>query len=210
MNGIVVSSVDRVDGRLDVADVLAATTLSVGINGLALHMQREEALSDWACPYCDFNKMASPMSQLQVVASQVGLPVARVLELDGSHGRLTDADIALVVAAAKIRPEQAAELIGRRLDDLVQRIYAEATVPVAGQMPVAVSAPYVSWMGGVLIAAELAKAARGLPLLDRRINLDLSGVPLGVASRKPKDTSGQCVCASPWRRRWLDKLYGQK
>ena len=48
--GVGVSSVDRVDSRLQVADVMAATTLSVGVDGLALHLQREQLGDDWCLP----------------------------------------------------------------------------------------------------------------------------------------------------------------
>lgn len=205
--GIAVSSVDRIDGRLDVADVLAATVVSVGVAGLALHAQLEHTYDDYACPYCDFAGEALPMNRIEVIAAQVGLSVARVAALELERGLLDEGDVAAAVAAGRIRAEGASFLVGRRLDDLVRRAYAEVSVPVAGGAPAAVSAPYVSWMGGVLIAAELAKAARGMNPLDRRVDLDLSGVPLGVQSRKPRNPSGSCLCSSPKRNSWAAKLY---
>lgn len=207
--GIAVSSVDRVDGRLDVADVLARTTLSVGVAGLALHAQIEHCFDEFACPYCDFAGEAAPMTLIQARAQQVGLSPARVAQLDLGGAVLGPDDIATAVASGRIRPEQADELVGRRLDDLVRRAYAEATITVSGGERAFVSAPYVSWMGGVLVAAELAKVARGLPLLDRRVDLDLSGVPLGVQSRRPRNRAGTCVCSSPKRQAWVSRLYGQ-
>lgn len=206
-DGIVVSSVDRVDSRLDVADVLARTTLSVGIDGLALHIQREHPLDEWACPYCDFVSLAPPMTKLQALANMVGLPVVRVAELELEGAVLDADDLAAVAAQGKVHAERAQSLVGRRLDDLRNRVYAEATVPVGGTAPTTVSAPYVSWMAGVLVASELAKAARGLELVDRRVDLDMSGVPLGAVRRRARDSSGHCVCWSPWRRRWATKMY---
>lgn len=209
-DGIAVSSVDRVDGRLQVADALGATTLSVGVDGMALHIQREHPNDEWACPYCQYVSLDPPMGQIDVIANQLGLPPARVarLYLDGEP--LSAEDVAKAVAAQRVRPERIRELIGRRLDDLLRRAYAEASVPQPGAEPAAVSAPYVSWMGGVFVAAELVKAAIGLAMVDRRIDLDLSGVPLGVVRRRPRDATGNCVCSSPVRRRWAAKLYGEQ
>lgn len=208
-SGMVVSSVDNVGGRMDVADVLARTTISVGISGLALHTQLEHCFDEFACPYCDFANEASPMTQIQVRAQQVGLPPARVAKLHLNGAFLEAADVATAVAAGRIRAEQADELIGRRLDDLVRRVYAEATVPIAGEELATVSAPYVSWMAGLLAASEVVKNAQGLPLLDRRIDIDLGGMPLGVQSRRARNRSGNCVCSSPKRKTWAASLYGQ-
>lgn len=72
---------------------------------------------------------------------------------------------------------------------------------------VTVSAPFVSWLAGVVLAAEVDKFARGLPILDRRVELDLSGVPAGVVRRLPPDPTGRCLCQSPVRRRWARALY---
>jgi hypothetical protein len=208
-DGIAVSSVDRVDGRLQVADALSATTLTVGVGGLALHIQREFSFDDRACPYCQYVSVDPPMGQVEVIAQQVGLTPARVALLYLRGDPLNAEDVAGAVATQRIRPERADELIGRRIDDLIRRAYAEATVPQSGGEATAISAPYVSWMGGVFIAAELVKAAMGLPMIDRRFDLDLSGVPLGVVRRRPRDITGNCICASPLRRRWAAKLYGR-
>ena len=207
--GVAVSSVDRVDGRLQVADVMAATTLSVGVDGLALHLQREQLADNWACSYCDYVSLDPPMGQVQVIANLVGLPVHRVarLYLDGEP--LVQADLEQAVAAGRVRPDRIAELAGRRIDDLIRRAYAEATVALPGAGTASVSAPFVSWMCGVLVVAELVKAAVGAPLVDRRVDLDMSGVPLGVIRKRPRDNTGHCTCESPWRKRWAATLYKQ-
>lgn len=205
--GIALSSVDRVDGRADVADVLARTTLSLGVAALALHVQREHPADDAACPYCQYVGVGHPITQVQQVADLTGLPLGRVGELIGG-APLTGDDVAIATSTGRISPAAGGELVGRRLDDLLRRAYAEASVPAAGGEPVMVSAPCVSWMAGVLAASEVAKAAAGLPLVDRRVDLDLSGLPLGAVRRLPRDASGNCLCASPFRQRAARRLYG--
>jgi hypothetical protein len=150
-----------------------------------------------------------PITQLQQIADLTGLPLGRVAELiDGVL--LTGGDVAIAIGAGRISPATGAELVGRRIDDLVHRAYAEVSVPVAGREPVLVSAPCVSWMAGVLAASEVAKAGAGLPLVDRRVDLDLSGLPLGTVRRLPRDRSGRCLCASLFRQRAAGRLYGDR
>ena len=211
VDGFVVSSVDTVAGRLQVADSLAATTLSVGVSGTALHIQREHCFDGWACPYCEFVAAATPLSQAQVHSHMTGLTVERVLQLHLRDEFLSAEDVAKVVVVGKQHPDRANELMGRRLGDLVQRIYAQAALPGAGADPraiTAVSTPFVSWMGGLFVVAELTKAAMGAALVDRRVDLELCGLPLGATSRRPRDPTGQCTCYSPHRRRWATRLYG--
>jgi hypothetical protein len=113
-----------------------------------------------------------------------------------------------VVAAGRTAPENACTLVGRRIDDLIARVYAEATLPSAGSQEgaVAVAAPHVSWFAGVLGAAEVAKLANGLPALDRRVDVDLVGIPQGFTERRPADMSGRCACGSGHRRRWAERF----
>lgn len=207
--GVAVSSVDTVEGRRDVADALALTTLTAGVAGLALHVQVEHPADDLQCPYCQFLDVRSALEQSQILAATVGLPVDRIVQLIDANAVLTAQDIEQAIARGKVHPDNAQELVGRRLADLVRRAYAEAAVPIAdqGAKPAAVSAPYVSWLAGVLLASEVDKQALGLPLLDRRADVDLSGLPLGVTSRHPRDTSGKCLCAQPIRRQWAQRLY---
>ncbi len=206
-DGLALVSVDRVEGRLDAADLLARTTVSAGVAGLALHVQRSIAFDAFACSYCAYVDVAPPMSQVEVYAALTGLEHGRIAQLlDGDE--LDSGDVAAAVSAGKIAGAGAERLVGGRLEDLLHRHYAQARVPMGGEGLVAdVSAPHVSWLGGVLLAAEVVKAAAGLPPLDRRVELDLSGVPLGGWRRPRREASGRCICASPIRRHLANRLY---
>lgn len=205
---IVVSSVDTLDGRLQVADAVARTTLTLGVGGMALHLQRSHHDDELACPFCEYVSAVPALTQTAARAAAVGLTIERVGDLELNHGLLTDGDIHAAVAAGRLDPARAADLVGRRLEDLLRRAYAEASVPTVGGGETRVGAPYVSLMAGVLAAAELVKSAMGIPLVDRRVDIDLTGVPLGVVSRPPRDVSGRCTCSSGLRRRWAARLYG--
>ncbi len=206
-DGVAVSSVDRVDARADVADALARATISVGVGGLAFHVQREHAADALACPYCQYLAVGTPMSQLALYEEQTGIPMARIDQLLGG-ARLDHTDIERAVAAGRIHEEASADMVGRRFEDLVRRAYAQATVRTGAGETVAVSAPSVSWLAGAVVAAEIEKMKKGLPLLDRRIDLDVSGVPTGMVRRVARDRSGRCLCANPFRIRAARRLYG--
>ena len=220
-DGLLVSSVDTLSGRLEVADVLARDTLSIGVAGLSLHAQREPvAAVDRACPYCDFVDAAPPSTQAEVHAAGTGLSVARILELLGrDDARLTAADLDLAVAAGRVPEVRRRQLVGAPLADLVRQAYAEAALAVrtgAGAPPpgggsaqevVAVAAPHVSWFAGTIAAAETIKQLLELPLLDGRVDVDLAGLPPGLLRRMPPDPTGTCLCRSAVRRRWAQRLY---
>jgi hypothetical protein len=105
------------------------------------------------------------------------------------------------------------DLPGGQLGDLLARHYATIGVPASaapGQGATGtarVSAPHVSWLAGTLLATEVVKAAIGMPGLDRRVELDLSGVPLGGWRRPRRDPSGRCPCTHPSRRELARSLY---
>jgi hypothetical protein len=203
----VVSSVDTLDGRLQVADAVARTTLTLGVGGMALHLQRSHHDDELACPFCEYVSAVPTLTQTAARAAAVGLTVERAGQLELNHGLLTEVDVQAAVAAGRLDPARASDLVGRRLEDLLRRAYAEASVPLAGGGEARVGAPYVSLMAGALAAAELLKTAMSIPLIDRRVDLDLTGVPLGVVSRPPRDLTGRCTCSSGLRRRWAARLY---
>lgn len=206
--GLALSSVDTVGGRRDVADLLAETTVSVGVAGLALHVQVEHPADDNACPYCEFVDVRTALEESQVRAELTGLTEHRVIELTAPDATLSEADIAASVGAGRVQAGRAEGLVGRRLEDLIRRVYAQATVPLPNVGATAsVTAPHVSWFGGVLLAAEVDKHALGIPLLQRRADFDLAGVPLGATTVRPRDPTGRCVCAQAARREWAQRLY---
>jgi hypothetical protein len=212
-DGLLVSSVDTLSGRLDVADVLARSTLSIGVSGLALHAQREAFGDGFACPFCDYVSADPPLTQAGVYAQTTGLAVERVLALLQDGARLIEADVDVAISAGKLAADRRTALIGAPLTDLVRQAYAEVEVSGAGDHAVAddvvaVAAPQVSWFAGVLAAVEIVKQLAGLPAVDRRVDVDLSGLPPGLVRRVPRDRTGRCLCCSGVRVRWYRKLYG--
>lgn len=208
VHGLLVSSVDTITGRLEVADVLAQQTLSIGVSGLELHAQRERVDGASACPFCDYVDSAPDMTQAEVYVDMTGLPLARVLQLLDGDGLLCEDDAIAVAAAGKLPAGHAAGLKGQRLEDLMHRMYAEAAITEpSGQAAAAVAFPQVSWFAGVLAAVEVVKQIRGLPQLVGRVDADLGGPPPGVIRVMPSDPSGRCVCHSGARRDAYRRLY---
>nr|BFE63688.1 hypothetical protein GCM10020063_082140 [Dactylosporangium thailandense] len=211
-DGLLIASPDTVGGRRDVADVLARSTLSVGVSGMAFHLARHHAGDGLACPYCEYVSLGPATTQADVYAGQTGLEVARVLQLMQPHVVLTPQDLAVAQASGKIQPDTAVSLVGHRLDDLVARAYAEIelvdTSPTTdGGGQAFLATPYVSALAGILSATEVYKVHLGLPGVDRRLDVDLSGLPQGFTRRPSADTTGGCLCASPFRRRFARRLY---
>lgn len=211
-DGLLLSSVDTLGGRLDVTDVLSRMTLSLGVSGLALHAQRETFADGFACPFCDYVSADPPLTQAGVHAQTTGLPVSRVLSLLQEGARLEQADVDVAIAAGRLAPDRRGQLIGAPLSDLIRQAYAEIELRAPGQSSVggdvvAVAAPQVSWFAGMLAAVEIVKQLRGLPLVDRRVDVDLGGLPPGLVRRPAADTTGRCLCRSGTRIHWYRTLY---
>ena len=210
LDGLLVSSVDTLSGRLDVTDVLARQTLSLGVDGLRLHAQRELFADGLACSYCDYVSADPPMTQADVQSQLTGLPIPRVLALGQPGMKLTTEDVGAAVAAGKLAPERRAALVGASFSDLVRQAYAEIEIRggAAGEDvdTFTLAAPHVSWFAGVLAAVEIVKELDGLPLVDRRVDVDLLGPPPGLTRRPSADTTGRCVCYGR-RRYWYRMLY---
>jgi hypothetical protein len=209
--GVLVSSVDTVPGRLDVADVLGERTLSAGVSGTALHVQWERFADGFACPFCDFVRADPPLTQAGVFSEVTGIPIPRVLALLQEGAVLLDSDVDLSITAGRVPAYRREALFGAPLSDLVRQAYAEAEFRPQGNEAsagvIAVAAPQVSWFAGTLVAAELVKHLCGLPTVSRRVDLDVGGLPAGIVRSVPADSTGTCVCHSGVRRRWYRAMY---
>jgi hypothetical protein len=195
-DGTAIVTVDRVDARRKAADLTARRTISAGVNGLATELHRSYATdSTEACSYCLHIDVSDPYDQADVYANLTGLTPTRIRELlDGD--RLITADI----DSTKVQVD--GYLVGRRLEDLVRSAYAEAEVPSTNgeSRHARIAASHVSWFTGLTIAAEILKQSLGIPTLDRRLRVDLHGLPLGVTDRPEREPSGRCLCHNPIRR----------
>jgi len=204
---LAVVSADTIEGRRDAVDLLAATTINIGVAGLALHISRHGFDED-GCGYCQYVDVAPSLSGAQQLAELVGLPVERVISIQQlQDGRLTAQDAAL--AAQSGRFSGPAPQPGDRLADLQRRAYAQATV-AAGDSEARVTAPYVSGLAGVLALAEALKHRD--PHLARyalagRCDIDLTGEPTGYTAPVPRDRSGRCLCHSGFRRKVHGELH---
>ena len=207
VQGLVISSVDTIEGRLEVADIIAEQTLSIGVRALELHAQREQMGGVAACPFCHYVDAAPAMTQADVYVGGTGIAQNRILELLAGD-KLTASDIAAAAGAGKVRGD-GASLVGRRVDDLIGRIYADAPVPTTdGAIALTIAFPQVSWFAGTLAAVELVKQIRGLPTLQGRVDVDLAGLPPGAVRIMQRDGSGRCLCNSAVRQQAWTRLYG--
>jgi hypothetical protein len=165
-------------------------------------VQRHLPTDDLACPYCDLVD-ARRWSDRAVTYARLGLSLGRLQALLAG-APLSAEDVTTAVWTGAVDPAAVRELPGKRLTDLLRR--HRATVPDEDEQ---VPAPHVSWMAGTLLAVEVIKAGLGLPALDRRVDLDLRGVPLGGWRRPSRDPSGRCPCTTDDRRALVRSLYGR-
>ena len=205
---LAVVSVDTVEGRRDATDVLARTTLNVGVAAMQLHISTHGFDRDTGCAYCRYVDQGGALSDAGLLAGMLGLSQERLISAQLRGGRIDEQDAMEI--AKNGRFGDAAPQAGDRIADLRRRIYAQAAVPTpAGE--VLVSAPAVSAFAGALIVAELVKhGTDGLEpyRLTGRCDFDLTGEPTGVVALRAPDQSGNCLCHDPFRLRAYRELHG--
>lgn len=202
-DGMTIITVDRVDARRHASDIWPRSSIAAGVSGLATELLRSHIEDlDFACPYCLHVNVTDPGDQVDLYAQVTGITTDRIRQLLSGE-QLTPEDLKYVSIPDSSRLE------GRRLEDLIRAAYAEATIPTSDptSSQLQISAPHVSWLTGITIAAEISKASLALPTLERRLRIDLRGLPLGVTDRPPADSTGRCVCRDPSKRRMAQSWY---
>lgn len=194
---LAVAAVDSVPGRRDVADALARETLNAGVAGQQFHVSRHAFNDGFACVYCGYLDVGSPLDDAGVYAQMTGLRPDRVRSLLEGQA-LSAADVDDLVAHGLLGAHEREEFEGARLQDVVRRRYAQAEV-TTDLGTVAMAVPYVSAFAGAILAAELQKAAIMEGKLDRRVDIDCSGYPTGLQSRPSQDETGRCLCRDAFR-----------
>jgi ThiF family len=209
---VAISAVDNIPARRDIVDALAHTTFNAGVDGLRFHVSRHGFADGHACLYCPYVDAGEALDEISMYVGLTGLSEARVRHLVAGASLTVD-DVAAMKAAGRLAPDATEGLVGGRLQDAArQNLYAQAEIQFRG-MGLAVSAPFVSALTGSILAAELQKGAGAGYSLDRRIDIDCSGLPMGLQTRPQQDASGRCLCwdsfrIDEYRRRWGDPKQG--
>ncbi|MDQ3914263.1 MAG: hypothetical protein M3323_02880 [Actinomycetota bacterium] len=202
---LAISAVDSIAARRDITDLLARTTINVGVNRLSFHVSRHLFGDESGCLYCPFLDVSDPADEVDVYAEMTDLSRGRIRELLRGDV-ISEADLAVMhvsVSGDSVQfPVDEFRAFVRRY------LYAQAPVAIAGG-EVAVSAPFVSALAGSLAAAEVLKeAAGGEDGVDRRVDVDCSGFPTGFQRAVRRDESRKCLCWDPRRLKKYASLWG--
>jgi hypothetical protein len=195
---VAVAAVDSASARRDVADALARETLNAGVAGQQFHVSRHGFNDGFACVYCGYLDVGSPLDETNVYVQMTGLRPDQVRSLlDGAT--LSLSHIEALIARGLVSAHERGEFEGARLQDVVRRrAYAQAELSIDGEV-ISIAAPYVSALAGAVLAAELQKAKSPQWWLNRRVDIDCSGYPTGLQSRPTQDRTGRCLCRDTFR-----------
>ncbi len=202
---LAIAAVDSIAARRDITDLLARTTINVGVNRLAFHVSRHLFGDESGCLYCPFLDVTDPADEVDVYVDMTGLSRERIHELL-SGDVLNETDLALMQLsvsgdASRFRDHDFRAFVREHL-------YAQAPVVIGGG-EVAVSAPFVSALAGSLAAAEVLKEAGGdQGRVDRRVDVDCSGFPTGFQRVVPRDVTRKCLCWDQQRLKKYASLWG--
>lgn len=205
---LAVSAVDTVEARLEIQDTLPKRIINSGIAGTTVEAS-VHGFGDGPCLACLSIDTEQESWQATPIAEAVGLDAGRVHDLIRGNLPMESEDIEAIRAAGRLSAELAATLetfLGQPLLSLWNRQVAYSDVAVnmnvGGSQPL-VSTAFVSAFAGVLMLAELYKAADPAleeHVVDNSYRQDLLGIPANDVFRHTRDARGWCLCHSGFRR----------
>jgi len=212
---LAVAAVDTYEARLEIQDTLPQRILNAGIAGTTAEVS-VHGFGDGPCLCCLCLDAELESWQAGPIANAVGLDAGRAHELIRGNLPMKWEDLDHIRAAGRLPAAVFATLdsfLGQPLLSLWNRAaYSEAAMRAStpGGVPL-VSTAFVSAFAGVLLLAELYKAADpalAAYAVDNSYRHDLLGVPAENVFRYERDPRGWCLCHSGFRLDFYVEKYG--
>ena len=198
---LLLSPVDSPEGRRGLAKELPRRVINAATGRTTVTVSTHGFNDGKACLHCLYPADPSRASREEIMAADMGLPVEEVRELVRTNAPVDAQLVARIEAHREAEPGRWAGNVGSPIDSF----YAKAVCGEASlRLPFAnVVAPlsFISASAGILLAAELVKAAHpelSRWALDNYFRVDTLKHP-NPAFRclQPQDRSGRCICRDP-------------
>ncbi len=213
---LALSAVDTVLARWQIQDTLPKQIVNAGITGTMAEVS-VHGFGDGPCLACVGLQTAIESWDAKPSADGTDIPPDRVYELIRGNETLTVEDLDRLKAAGQMPADLIAWLgayLEQALLSLWNRVaYSQAAVQVGSAAPVQVTTTFISAFAGVLMLADLIKAAA--PTLHDYIvansyRQDLLGVLAQALLAYERDPQGWCLCHSSFRLAVYREKYGQR
>ena len=198
---LLLSPVDSPEARRELARMLPRRVINAATGGTTVTVSKHGFNDGKACLHCLYPILENRVSREELMAADMGLPVALVCELVRTNAPVNAELVALIETHRGVEPGRWAGNVGSPIDSFyVKAVCGEAPL----HLPFAnVVAPlsFVSASAGILLAAELIKAAHpqlSRWTLDNYFRVDTLKHPNPAFLRlKPQEQSGRCICHDP-------------
>ena len=198
---LLLSPVDSPEGRRGLAKELPRRVINAATGRTTVTVSTHGFNDGKACLHCLYPVDPNGASREDIMAADMGLSVEEVRELVRTNAPVDAQLVARIEAHREAEPGRWAGSVGSPIDSF----YAKAVCGEASlRLPFAnVVAPlsFISASAGVLLAAELVKAAHpelSRWALDNYFRVDTLKHPNpAFRQMRPQDPSGSCICRDP-------------
>ena len=211
---LAVSAVDTFEARFEIQDTLPKRIINAGIAGTTVEVS-VHGFGKGPCLACIGMEAELESWQAVPIAQALGLNAGRAHELIRGNLPMEKADLEEIRGGSLLAPELIATLdtfLDQPLLSLWNRAaYSDVAVNVNAQGPQPlVSTAFVSAFAGILLLAELYKAAD--PALasyavNNSYRQELLGIPANDVFQHPRESRGWCLCHSSFRLNEYAKKY---
>jgi len=212
---LAISAVDAHETRMQIQDALPQYIVNAGVAGTTVEVSAH-GFGEGPCLACLQLQAELESWDAKPIADGTGLAPDRVYHLIQRNEAMTTEDIARMKARAVLSSKVLARLdsfLGQPLLSLWNDVaYSEAVIQSStGTAPVRVTTAFVSAYAGVLLVAELIRAA--VPQLHpyrvaNSYRQDVLGVPVSGMHVHERDLHGWCLCHSSYRLMVYREKYG--
>ena len=198
---LLLSPVDSPEGRRGLARMLPRRVINAATGGTTVTVSRHGFNNGKACLHCLYPITANRPSREEIMADDMGLPVELVREHVRANAPINAQLVARIEAHRGVERGRWSSNVGSPIDSFyVKAVCGEAPL----RLPLTnVVAPlsFISASAGILLAAELIKAAHpqlNRWMLDNYFRADTLKHPNPAFRRlQPQDPSGRCICRDP-------------
>lgn len=218
---VVVAAVDSARSRRAVQDCLPLEVINAAChpNEIMVSGHRTDDGPCVCCLHMD-DVLDAKHITWRLIADKTGLPREMVIGLVTNSVPLQETHIAGIERNMGLNAGSLRSYLGRTLLELWRGglLYGVTPVTSATGAVVAVAAPYITALAGVLAAGELLKAGAGASASEYRLGPagpasvyredPAAGAALSMTSNPPRFRTSECLCRSPRRLRIMRQRYG--
>lgn len=214
---LVLCAVDSIASRRELQDCLPLEVVNAACDGADVFVSGH-VTDQGPCVYCLHIEQVldSEAARINILARETGIPPRAVAQLVDQDVPLNQTHLTAIERHRGLETGALDRYCGQTLEELFESAlrYGEQHIDLDDETRVAIPAPYVTALAGILLAAEALKAGQS-DLHPYRLGPGALGIRYyeavgdagGMLTDPPRYAGGECLCNDPRRLRLLKARY---